>query len=117
MKRQHSVLEATVTPDEARARYEEWLKKRSEQGFIDQPSGPNRRQRRARMAAYGTATPEKSCPCGSGLTFGECHLKAGWEAYKAGMIQLPMQSVVLSEDARREARNKRKAAKRQGRSA
>ena len=116
MQRQHSVLEAVVrTPDEERARYEKWLEERKKRGFIDVPTGPNRKQRRARMSAYGTATPEKPCPCGSGLTFGACHLKAGWEAYKAGQITLPQPVAVLSEDARREARNKRKAARRAGR--
>lgn len=109
MQRKHSVLEATVPEPEAerRAKWESYLKERAEKGFIDPPTGPNRRQRKAsRRRMKPNADPNQPCPCGSGKTFGDCHLA------QAIAMHMEMQPVVLSKDARREARNRRKATKR-----
>ena len=107
MERKHSVLEATVPNEEdaKKKRWFEYLKERAEQGFIDPPSGPNRRQRRGsgRLRMKRNADPNQPCPCGSGKTFGECHLAQAIAAYQENP------AVVLSADARREQRNKRKA--------
>lgn len=83
-------------------------------GFISANVGPSRRQRRGAQviskrkarAARGF-DPARLCPCGSGKSFRECHLAQAL----AGVSM--EEGASLSPDAKRMARNRRKAARRE----